>query len=221
VLLEAAGLALIASLSPTALLAGAVYLGSSRPKVIAAYYLAGAVLISILMGIVLLVALRAANLSRPGEETPRYDLRLGIGILLLIAGIVLSRRKPRPVAPDGSPQGFLGRMVADPAPRSAFLVGVLIFSPGVTFLAAVQVIATSRASVELTVAAVVVVVVLYVLLVWLPIVLYLVFPDVTTRHLTAFNGWLIAHGRAVVVGALFVVGAFMVGNGIYGLVAVG
>ena len=59
-LVEAAGLALLASLSPTALLAGAVYLGSSRPKLMAAYYLAGAVLVSVIMGVVLLVALRAS-----------------------------------------------------------------------------------------------------------------------------------------------------------------
>ena len=220
-LVEAAGLALLASLSPTALLAGAVYLGSSRPKLMAAYYLAGAVLVSVIMGVVLLVALRASNLSRPGEETPRYGLRLGLGVLLLVVGFVVARRKPRPIDPSGPPKGFLSRMVADPAPRSAFLVGVLIFSPGIAFLAAVQVIATARASVELTVAAVVVVVVLYVVLVWLPILLYLIFPGLTTRHLTAFNRWLVVHARQVLLWGLFVVGAFMIGNGIYGLVAVG
>ncbi len=220
-LVEAAGLALLASLSPTALLAGAVYLGSSRPKLMAAYYLAGAVLVSVIMGVVLLVALRASNLSQPGEETPRYGLRLGLGVLLLVVGFVVARRKPRPIDPSGPPKGFLSRMVADPAPKSAFLVGVLIFSPGIAFLAAVQVIATARASVELTVAAVVVVVVLYVVLVWLPILLYLIFPGLTTRHLTAFNRWLVVHARQVLLWGLFVVGAFMIGNGIYGLVAVG
>ena len=45
-LLQAAGLALLASLSPTALLLVAVYLGSDRPRLIAAFYLAGAVAMS-------------------------------------------------------------------------------------------------------------------------------------------------------------------------------
>jgi hypothetical protein len=220
-LLEAAGLALLASLSPTALLAGAVYLGSERPRLIATYYLAGAVIVSVVMGVVLLLALRAANLSRPSEATPRYDLRLGIGVLLVVASFVLSRRKSRPIDPTESPRGFLARMVADPAPRSAFLVGVLIFSPGVAFFAAVQVIATARASVELTAVAVVVVVVLYVLLVWLPILLYLIFPHFTTRYLSSFNRWLIVHGKQVLVSGLMVAGAFMIANGIYGLIAVG
>jgi hypothetical protein len=111
-------------------------------------------------------------------------------------------------------------MVANPAPLSAFLVGVLIYAPGITFLAALQVIATSRASPELTVLALLVVVVIYALLVWLPIVVYLIAPTVAGRYLTVFNGWLRTHGKTIVVWVLVVVGAIMVGDGIYGLIAV-
>jgi hypothetical protein len=117
-------------------------------------------------------------------------------------------------------QGFVSRMVADPAPLSAFLVGILIFAPGVTFLAAVQVIATARASFDLTLIALLIVVVINVLLVWPPIVFHLVFPDATTRYLTAFNGWLRAHGKVVLMCVLVAVGGIMVFNGIYGLAVV-
>jgi hypothetical protein len=34
----------------------------------------------------------------------------------------------------------------------------------------------------------------------------------------AFNGWLRAHGKAILVWVLIVAGAIMIGNGIYGLV---
>ena len=40
-LIQAAGLALLAALSPTALLVAAVYLGSARPRYVTAFYLAG------------------------------------------------------------------------------------------------------------------------------------------------------------------------------------
>ena len=93
-----------------------------------------------------------------------------------------------------------------------------MFAPGVTFIAALQVIATARASLELTVVAVIVVVAINVLLVWLPLMLHLVAPDLTERHLTAFNGWLRAHGSTLLVGVLLVVGTIMVFDGIYGLV---
>src|SRR5215472_15466943 len=120
--IQAAGLALLAALSPTALL-------------VAAVYLAGAVAMSLIMAVVLLLVLRSVNLQRPAEHEPRYDLRLGLGILLLVAAVVVARRKPRAPDPAKANRGFVSRMVADPAPLSAFLVGILIFAPGVTFFA--------------------------------------------------------------------------------------
>ena len=218
-LLQAAGLALLAALSPTALLVAAVYLGSARPRLVTAFYLAGAVLMSLIMGVILLVALRNANLQRPAEHTPRYELRLILGILLVAAAVVVARRRPQPPDPDKPPKGIVSKLVADPKPRSAFLVGLLIFAPGVSFLAAVQVIATAQASFNLTALALIIVVVINVLLVWLPIVIHLVAPGVATRYLTAFNGWLRAHGKLILICVLAAVGGIMIINGIYGLVA--
>jgi hypothetical protein len=219
-LIQAAGLALLAALSPTALLVAAVYLGSARPRYVTVFYLAGAVAMSLVMGVVMLEILRGVNLQRPGEHTPRYGLRLGLGIVLLAGAVVVARRKARPPDPAKAHQGFISRMVADPAPMSAFLVGILVFAPGVSFLAAVQVIATARASLDLTVIALVIVVVINVLLVWLPIVVHLVAPEATTRRLTAFNGWLRAHGKLILICVLVAVGGIMVINGIYGLAVV-
>jgi len=219
-LIQAAGLALLAAVSPTALLIAAVYLGSSRPRLVTAFYLAGAVVMSLIMAVVILAILRGVNLQRPGERAPRYGLRLGLGILILAAIVVVARRKPRPPDPAKASQGFISKMVADPAPVSAFLVGLLIFAPGVSFLAAVQVIATARAGFDLTVIALIIVVVINVLFVWVPILLHLAFPGATTRYLTAFNGWLRAHGKVILICVLAVVGGFMVINGIYGLAVV-
>jgi hypothetical protein len=219
-LVQAAGLALLAALSPTALLVAAVYLGSARPRLTTTFYLTGAALMSLIMAVALLAVLRGVNLQRPAEHAPRYGLRLGLGILLLAAAVVVARRTPRPPDPLKAHQGIVSRMVADPAPLSAFLVGILIFAPGVSFLAAVQVIATARAGVDLTLIAVIIVVVINVLLVWLPILLHLVAPGTTTRYLTAFNGWLRAHGKVVLVCVLVAVGGIMTVNGIYGLTVV-
>jgi hypothetical protein len=217
-ILQAAGLALLASLSPTALLVAAVFLGSAQPRVTGVFYLAGALVMSLVMGVVLVVVLRSTDLNHPDQHTPRYGLRLGLGILLVLAAVVVARRKPRPPDPAKPQQGLVSRLVANPGPLSAFLAGLLIFAPGATFLAALQVIATSRADVAETTVALIVVVVINVLFVWVPIVLYLVAPEFTTRHLMAFNGWLRAHGKAILVWVLIVAGAIMIGNGIYGLV---
>jgi hypothetical protein len=219
-LIQAIGLALLAALSPTALLVAAVYLGSARPRLTAAVYLAGAVVISLVFGAVILVVLRSVGLNHPDQHAPRYGLRLGLGVVLLAAGAFVAMRKPRPPDPEHPHQSLVSRMVASPTPLSAFLVGVIVFAPGVTFLAALQVIATARDSIGLTVLALIIVVVINVLLVWLPIVFHVAAPGVTTRYLTAFNGWLRAHGKTILIVVLLAAGLIMVGNGIYGLTVI-
>jgi hypothetical protein len=218
VIIQAAGLALLAALSPTELLVAAVFLGSARPRPTALSYLAGALLMSLVMGLVVLLVLRSVGLNHPAQHAPRYGLRLGLGVILLAAGAVIAKRKPKQPDPENARQGIVSRMIANPGPRSAFAVGLLLFAPGVTFIAAVQVIATAQAGAELTAVAVLVVVIINALLVWLPFVLYLAAPDFTRRHLMAFNGWLRAHGTAILIVVLLAVGVILTFNGIHGLV---
>ena len=219
---QAAGLAVLAALSPTALLVAAVYLGSARPRQTTLFYLLGAAAMSTIIAVAALVLLRSVGLSHPDQHAPRYGLRLGLGLLLLvIAAVLVLRRRKRRL--DDQPKkkkkpGLVSRMIATPSPLSAFAVGVLLFAPGVTFLAAVQVIATARADIELTTLAVVITVLIDVALVWLPLVFFLLAPGFTEQRLKAFNGWLRAHGSTLLAGAIVVVGVLMIFDGSYGLI---
>jgi hypothetical protein len=219
---EAAGLALLAGLSPAALLAAAVYLGSARPRQTTLFYFAGALLMSTIIAVAVVVVLRNVGLSHPHERTPRYGLRLGLGLLLLAVGVVMlirrRRRGPDEQVKKKKKPGLVSRMIANPSPVSAFVVGMLLFAPAVTFLAALQVIATARADVEETTLAVAISVLIYVVLVWVPLVLFLLAPGITTQRLKAFNAWLRAHGSALAVGAIVVVGVLMIFDGSYGLI---
>jgi hypothetical protein len=103
-LLQAAGFAVLAALTPTALLITAIYLGSARPRTTALCYLAGAVLVSTVMGIAVLLLLRYGHFQLPGHRTPRYGLRLGLGLLILAAIAVVIRRKPRLRGLSGQPR---------------------------------------------------------------------------------------------------------------------
>ncbi len=236
-LAEASGFAVLAALSPTALLVIAVYLGSAQPRRTGSYYLAGAILMSVVTGVIVLVALHAGGLSRPSARAPRYGLRLGLGILGLTASAFIMARRRRAADPgkqgsghqgsghqgsghQGSGhqgKGFLSRMIANPSPRTAFIVGLLVFSPSVTFIAAIQAIATARASVELNAVALAIVVILSVALVWLPILAHLAVPDWTSRTLTGFNGWLRAHGQILAAIVLAAAGVVLTVNGLTGL----
>jgi hypothetical protein len=247
-LLQAAGFAVLAALSPTALLITAIYLGSARPHTTALCYLAGAVLISTVMGIAVLLLLRYGHFQLPGHRTPRYGLRLGLGLLILATIAVVARRKPRLLGlsgqarspgqpgrprnpgqlgqpPDpghpgqpGGGKGIVSRLVSSPAPMTAFVAGVLVFMPALTFLAAIQVIATARAGVPLSALGLMIVIVINVAFVWLPFLAYLAAPDLTTRKLTEFNAWLRARGRILLMLALLVAGAVLTVDGLLGFI---
>ena len=226
----------------------AIYVGSARPRTTALCYLAGAVVISTVMGIAVLLLLRYGHFQLPGHRTPRYGLRLGLGLLILAAIAVVARRKPRllglsgqarshgqpsPPRSPGQPgqlpnpghpgqpgggKGIVSRLVSSPAPTTAFVAGVLVFMPALTFIAAIQVIATARAGVPLSALGLAIVIVINVAFVWLPFLAYLAAPGLTTRKLTAFNAWLRARGRILLVLALLVAGAVLTVDGLLGLI---
>ena len=92
---QAAGFAVLAAVSPTALLVMAVFLGSANPRTTALLYVAGAMLMTVIMAVVVLVILRSTGLNQPHQHAPRYGLRLGLGFLALIAAVIVVRRGRR------------------------------------------------------------------------------------------------------------------------------
>ncbi len=98
-------------------------------------------------------------------------------------------------------------------------MGVILFMPSVTFVAAVQVIATSHAGAASQALAFVLVVVISVSFVWLPLLLYLVSPDATVGGIAACNEWLRMHGHLLLVAVLVVAGVALVVDGAVGLVS--
>jgi Sap, sulfolipid-1-addressing protein len=112
---------------------------------------------------------------------------------------------------------MISRMIARPGPKEAFIVGVLVYSPSVTFIAAVQAVATSKDSVATSVLVMVFIIAITLVFVWLPLLLFVLMPDRTGRLLGSFNGWLRSHGHVLLVGALVVAGVLFTINGIVGL----
>ena len=218
-LAQATAFGLLAAILPAALLAMAVFLGSDNPRRTALLYFVGAALMTVIMAVTVLLVLRATALNQPRQHEPRYGLRLGLGILALAIAVVLTvraRRAPTSgTAGEDSAKrpGLIARLTARPRPATAFVAGLLLFAPSTTFIAAVQVIATADASTTATGAALLIVITLTAASVWLPLIAYLARPEATTRTLRAANGWLVAHGRTVVVYCLAVAGVILVVNG--------
>jgi hypothetical protein len=226
VLAQAAGFAFLAAISPTALLVMAVFLSSAEPRRNALMYTAGAIAMTVTAAVAAFVILRAAALNLPSRHDPLYGLRLGLGVLALAAAVALSwrRRSARQVALAAAEvkagRNLVSRLTAQPSPRTAFTAGLIVFAPSITFLAAVQVIATANTHPLVTVIGLLVVITVCLLLVWLPLLGYLAAPDATTDALRACNGWLRAHGREATGWALVIGGLALVVNGALGLAGV-
>jgi len=217
---EAAGLAVLAALSPTAVLVSAVFLGSANPHRTVLTYLAGAIVMTAIFAAVVFVALRAGQLQRPRESRPRYGLRLGLGTAMMLAGGYLWRRKPKPPDPAKRDRRIISRLLATPRPWAAFIVGLLVYAPSLTFIAAVGVVATSKASVAASVLVIALVIAITVMFAWLPLVVYLLAPVRTSRVLHSCDGWLRLHGHVLAVAGLGIGGVLLTLDGILGLTGV-
>jgi hypothetical protein len=219
-LAQVAGFAVLAALSPTALLASAVFLGAANPRVTVLIYLSGALAMTVVVAAVLFVLLHSGHLYKPHQHQARYGLRLGLGVIILAAGLYMLRRGPRRKDPAKQNQGLIARMIAHPSRKTAFIVGLLVYGPSLTLVAAVQVVATSREDTAMSVLLLALIVAITVTFVWLPLILHVFRPDQTSRLLGSFNAWLRSHGWLMVVGALTVGGLVLTFDGIFGLAGI-
>jgi hypothetical protein len=221
---QAAGFAILATISPTALLVMAIFLGSANPRTTAVLYVTGAVLMTVATAVAVLFILRATGLNEPRAHDARYGLRLGLGILALAAAALIARFRRiepelKPMSDPGPPKttGLITRLTTQPRPGTAFAAGVILFAPSATFIAAVSVVATADATLAATVLALVIVVILSVAVVWLPLVTFLAAPEATGLRLTRLNTWLRANGRAILITGLAIGGVVLIVNGAVGL----
>jgi len=220
---EAAGLALLGAIYPPAMLVAALYLSSERPGKTTVFYVVGGLLTVTAIGIAALLAIRAGGLSGIGHHPARYGLRLGLGVVAIIAAVVLYRRmgrKPKRKPPDPAQPAkpnLVQRLTARPRPLAAFAVGVVMFGPSLTFIAAVDVVANAKTSLADTIAAMAMIIVLTLAFAWLPLVAYLITPAGTVKMLRALEAWLKRHGKTVLTAAVGLVGIILVIQGITGL----
>jgi hypothetical protein len=217
---EAAGFAFLAAISPTSLIVMAVFLGAPNPRLTALAYVIGAMIMTVVMALVVLYILRTTGVNLPRNHVARYDLRLALGVLALASAAYVARRGRLDTGQKKPRKGLMDRLVSEPSPKTAFGAGVLLFAPSTTFIAAVQVVATSQAGIPETAVTLVIVVLLTCAVVWLPLLFYLAAPDATTRQLKAINDGIRRHGRRVGAYALALCGVILVVNGSLGLAGV-
>jgi hypothetical protein len=213
---QAAGFGVLAAISPTALLVLSFYLTAANPRKMVILYLAGAIVMTVLMAVALVIVIRATGLDLPHQRELRYDFRLALGILALAAAAVLMRLRPAS-ASERRRKSFVDRLIERPAPSVAFAAGIVLFAPSASFIAAIQVVATARAGTTVTAGVVAMVVLLTIAVIWVPFLAYLARPHAVTRWITGCIGWIRRNGRWLTEAALLICGLALVINGSLGL----
>ena len=220
---------LVAATSPLALGATIVVLTSGRGRLNGTAFAIGVLLGQTLVIVVLAVI---GSTWVPKGETQHQVLRgvfdLGFGIALLAAAWHLRQGEtpwPRPPRPPGPRTVAIQARLARLSPATALGTGALlgIGGPkrfGITLLAAATVAAgnvSDQAEVLLTVAYVLIATVL----VWVPVLLYLVFAERSTNWLRARQAWVRAHQQPLIFYPSLVLGVGLAVGGVVQLIGAG
>jgi hypothetical protein len=212
-------LALASALWPALVAVVVVALRTPRPTPILASFLAGAMLTTVSIGLVIVFALESSGIVEgPHRTTTNAVVDLTIGGLALLLSYVLSRRwaaeHARAAAKTPDRPGWTERMIERGA-LLAFGVGVVLnVVPGLFPFVALKDIAQLDYAPWATVLLVIGFYVVMFTIAEVPLVAGIVAPERTARAVDRFNTWLERNGRRLIVIALAAIGVYLTVRGI-------
>ena len=211
---QAIPLALAASLYPLGIAALLLLTEAVRPRAKVVVFLAGAIACTLPLGFAVVFALHGAGLELDSKETARSGLRLAIGVLLMLAALAIARRPPRPA---GEPSRVV-RLAREGGLRAVFAAAIVLYVlPSPVYLAALQVVGTTKLSTTAMAIWVVIVVALVLNTVWVPVLLFLREPEWTVSRLQTVDAWLSRNGHTLLVAVVGLIGLWVFIDGLAGL----
>lgn len=226
-------LSLLAMFNPTLLAAVTLMLLLPSPKRLMLGYLLGAYVASISLGLVVVFALSESSAADTGKSTLSPAEDIVVGLLLLLVAAVLATDRDQPLRErrarrkeakrerngaeekEALPMRLLGRG----SPRVAFVVGLLLSFPGVSYLTALNHIHKLDATAPATVLLVIVFCLIQQLLLEVPLIGFAVAPEWTEKAVVRFREWLARNGRRAGAATAVVLGALLILRGLIELLA--
>jgi sulfite exporter TauE/SafE len=218
-LLELLLLAIAGALYPTLL--AVVILVLARPNAgrLLAFFLAGAALTSISIGLFAVLVLDPASL-----DTNRRSLGAGVslaaGVVALLAGLRLLRPakpKEKHETKDPTHRSFSQRALEQDSVWLVFVLGIVLDLPGLWYLIGLKKIAEGGYSDAAAAALVIGFNVIMFAFVEVPLVGFLVAPERTNALVEKFNAWLHQNIRHLLAWLALAVAAYLIVRGLIGL----
>jgi Sap, sulfolipid-1-addressing protein len=222
-------LSLVAAANATLLAAVTVMLFLENPKRLLLGYLAGALLVSLTIGFVIVFVMHDSGATESAQNSlsPSMDIALG-AIFLLVAYVLGSggdqrlkerrnRNKEEPDAEKGPSK--VDRLLGRGDARITFALGVVFTLPGVAYLAALHDLQQLGYG---TVGEILVILgfnVMLLILLEIPLVGYFVAPERTVVEVQRFRTWLTHSSRRIAVIGAAGIGGLLLVRGVIGFLA--
>jgi hypothetical protein len=218
---------LTAMLNPTLLAVATVMLLLPNPRRLMGGYLAGAMLVSISLGLVVVFALED-SVASTGKNTvnPAADFTLG-GLLLLIALVLATdrdarlreRRRRRQESNANKPPARWQRALAGGSPRVAFCVGIALTLPGASYLAALTTLDKENYATVPTILVIVLINVIMLGIIEAALLGFIFAPDWTPRTIDRGKAWFGRHSRRVLIAGTGGLGTLLILRGVITLLS--
>jgi hypothetical protein len=221
-------LAFLAAANPKLLAIDLLLIENRRPQAMFACLVAAGIVTGVAVGIVILLVIPAHQYHSEKRASAGLDLALGV-LLLLVGGLVMTgivahvwSRRQRSAKPAAKKRKF-GADWAQRALREshlgvAFLVGFICGLPGAAYLAAIHNLTTGKFSTTTQVLAIVVFMIIAFLLIIVPWVLLLVWPNGTASLLRRAMAWVTGHAMALIAWVCLLLGVFLTVSGLVRLI---
>jgi Sap-like sulfolipid-1-addressing protein len=220
-------LSLTASLNPTLVATTTLMLLLPSPARLMAGYLAGALVTSITLGLVIVFSLPNSSATKTTQHTlsPAVDISLG-AIALVIAFVLYTgrvarlrerRQKRKAAKPEKVPRWQ--RELSKGSARITFLIGALLTLPGASYLAGLHAIHKQGYSTTVTVLLVLGFNLVMLWLLEVPLASFLLAPEWTPRAIERAKAWVSRHAHTFAIRGFTAVGVLLIIKGIIGLVS--
>ena len=214
-------IAVVSSLDAGLLTAAVVLLGRPQPARQLLAYLIGGMGLSIIFGLLIVLALHGSNL-RIGKSTKGIIELAAGGLLLAFALAAWSRRKvqwhPRRTrkrdADHSRRQSLRDRALGQDSLWVAWAAGALYSAPGAYYLAGLALLAKQNASTTTNVIVILAYNVIQFALIELPLLGLVLMPDRTRSITEKLNDWMTAHRRIALVILAGAIGTYLLISGI-------
>jgi hypothetical protein len=224
-------LALVAAANPTLLAAVTLMLFLPNPRRLLLGYLAGALLVSVTIGILIVFVVHDSGATSAGRNSVSPSIDIACGLILLLVAYVLGaghdqrlkeRRAQRKQAKNGGVEpadkgpSKVEQLLGRGSARVTFALGVVLNLPGISYLAALHDLQQLGYGAVAEILVILGFNVLLLIFLIVPLVGYFIAPERTVVEVQRFRSWLTRSGRRIAIEGAAVLGVLLIIRGLVG-----